>query len=79
MLRKVLKSQLFGKIVVLCAALCREQWKGAEGITVVVNSVYQQESLSVTSETFHGFNASLTTRGGSNGSLKNFEIVFLLH
>ena len=72
----VLKSQLYGQAVDLCAELSKEELKSDKGVSLIVNAVYQRDALSVISETFEGFNALLTTRRGHTETLKNFELRF---
>lgn len=72
----LLKSQLYGHAADLCSALTKEELKSNEGLSVIVNKIYQRDAMLVISEAYDGFNALLSTRRNANESLKTFELRF---
>ena len=72
----LLKSQLYGQAADLCSALTKDQLKSNDGVSLIVNKIYQRDALSVISEAYDGFNLLLSTRRNPNENLKNFELRF---
>lgn len=70
----ILKSQLNCKAPNLCSALTKDELELDNGVNLIVNAIYQRDSLTVFSEAYEGFNNLLNKRRCQNEGLKNFEV-----
>lgn len=67
-----LKSQLFGRAIDLCSGITITELSSEEGVSKVVNVMYQIDGFSVVSEAYKVFNDLLDTKRGHNESMKGF-------
>ena len=71
-----LKSQLFGRAIDLCSGITNTELSSEDGVSKIVNAIYQRDGLSVVSEAYRVFNDLLDTKRGNNESMKGFELRF---
>lgn len=71
-----LKSQLFGRAIDLCSGISNTELSSDDGVSKIVNAIYQRDGLSVVSEAYRVFNDLLDTRRGQKESMKGFELRF---
>lgn len=72
----VLKFQLYGQSADQCFELTKEQLKFANGVLLIVNSIYRMDFMSVIYEAYDGFSSFINTKRDTSESLMDFETRF---
>jgi len=70
------KSQMYFCSKELCSGISDADLLSPEGVSLIINYIYQRDSLSVVSEIYSSFNQLWNTHRGNTESMKNFESRF---
>lgn len=68
------KSQLLWRANDLFSGISNTELSGDEGVSKIVNAIYQRNALSVVGEAYRVFNNLLDIKRGHNESMKGYEL-----